>query len=160
MGSNPNDNIFRVRLTRYKGRHITLADGTRIQKGDLLLKIHLHNVVLLKSILPMMNDVKKGRYIYRAVELSLPKLASYVKNHPQYEHIKGIIGITMLNKGCHLLGFESHSISSISYKVLKWFTLMPIYLISVSQPLKSFKKQSPKYLLMSKDHLLMRYGHP
>lgn len=39
--------IMRVRLTKYKGREITLSDGTVIHKNDLLLKIHLHNIKLL-----------------------------------------------------------------------------------------------------------------
>lgn len=152
-------NIFRVRLMRYRGADVTLADGTCLQRGDFLLKIHLHNVVLLKEISPMLNNIKKGRYIYRLVENSLPGIASYIQNHPKSEQIKGIIGITILNKGCHSLGFETYSISSLCYRVFKWFTIMPIYLLSVSQPIKTFKKQSPKYLLMSKETLLARYGH-
>lgn len=158
VDSDPKRNIFRVRLMRYRGKGITLGDGTHLQKGDLLLKIHLHNVVLLKEILPMINDLKKARHIFRWVEKSLPGIASYVKNHPKAEQIKGLIGITMLNKGCHPLGFETHPISSLYYRSYKWFTLIPIYLLSVSRPFKTFKKQSPEYLLMSKDILMEKYS--
>ncbi len=43
-------NVFRVRLTRYKGKDVILSDGTRIKKNDVLVKIHLHNVKLLKEL--------------------------------------------------------------------------------------------------------------
>lgn len=159
VDTDPNRNIFRVRLMRYRGADVALSDGTCLQKGDLLLKIHLHNAVLLKELLPIINDVKKGKHIYRVIEKSLPGVASYIKKHPNYEQIKAIIGITTLNKGCRLLGFETCTISNLGYRMLKWFTIMPIYLLSVSQPIKTFKKQSPKYVLMSKETLLSKYSH-
>jgi hypothetical protein len=150
-------NIFRVRLMKYRGENITLADGTCIRKGDTLLKIHLHNVILVKSLSSMLNEVKKGKHIYRLVEASMPDLAAYVKNHHRCDEIKAIIGITMLNKGCRLLGFETYSIKSAPYRALKWVTQLPLYFISVSDPLKTVRKQSIKYLLMSKETLLERY---
>ncbi len=150
------ENIFRVRLTKYKGKNVTLSDGTVIRKNDVLVKIHLHNVALLKKLLPVASDVKRGRLIYRAVERSLPELARYVANHPNSDQIKGIVGITTMNRGCERLGFEIVDISSIVYKALKWIRLMPIHLLSVSRPFKTLGKHEPKYLFMSKPALLQK----
>jgi hypothetical protein len=155
---NLKSSTFRVRLTTYKGRNVCLSDGTKIQNGDILLKIHLHNVVLLKDMLPLRNEVKKARFLYRVIEKSLPDLALYVKNHPKCDEIKGIIGVTMLNRGCVNLGLESIHISSTLYKWFKWMSMMPIYLISVTQPFKNIKKHAPAYLFMSKDKILQKYG--
>jgi hypothetical protein len=157
-GCGKTDNIFRVRLTSYKGREVTLADGTRIRKNDLLVKIHFYNVALLKKLLPINSDLKKGKLIYTSVAASLPGLAEYVKRHPRSEEIKGVIGITHLNRGCSQLGFETVEIISRLYKCFKWCTLLPIYLLSVSEPLKTFKKNSPKYLFMAKSVLMEKYG--
>lgn len=152
------ESIFRVRLTSYRGRSIRLADGTHIRKNDILLKIHLHNVMLLKEMLPLMSDVKKGRYLYHSIERSLPDIAEYVKNHPKSDQIKGIIGITMLNRGGGHLGFETVPIVSMLYRLYKWTCLMPIYLLSATEPVRKFKKYTPAYQMMSKETLFQKYG--
>lgn len=41
-------NILRVRTTTYKGYNVTLSDGTEIHHNDILIKIHLHNIRILK----------------------------------------------------------------------------------------------------------------
>lgn len=147
--------IFRVRITKYKGREIVLSDGTKIQKNDLLLKIHLHNVRLIRELLCLNSEIKKGRYIFEQVKAGLPHIANYVRNHEQFSEIKGIIGITMLNKGCERLGFETFSIVNPFYKWFKTAVMMPI--IVVSQFRFSAFRRPPKYLFMSKDKLLTLY---
>ncbi|MBG9791974.1 hypothetical protein ABD76_05440 [Paenibacillus dendritiformis] len=149
---------FRVRLTSFRGRNVLLSDGTLIRRGDILLKIHLHNVMLLKNMLSIKSEIKKGKLLYRLIEKSLPDLAEYVRNHPKHDDIKGIIGITMLNRGGSGLGFETIQIRSALYKWIKYATMMPIYLVSANDPLKNLKKQTPAYLFMSKDVLMDRYG--
>ncbi len=149
---------FRVRITSFRGRHVLLSDGTMIKKGDVLLKIHLHNVMLLKNMMSIKSEIKKGKILYRLIEKSLPDLAEYVRNHPKRHDIKGIIGITMLNRGGSGLGFETIQISNVLYKWIKYATMMPIYFVSANNPLRNLKKQTPAYLFMSKDVLLNRYG--
>ncbi|SFL85831.1 hypothetical protein SAMN04487943_104341 [Gracilibacillus orientalis] len=151
-------NVFRVRLTRYKGRESILTDGTVIQKNDLLIKIHLHNAQLMKSIKNIKGDVRKAMVIHQNVERSLPQLAEYVNNHSNATDIKGIIGITMLNRGSSKLGFDTVEISSPFYKYFKCMALLPIYWLSVtSLSSNSFKKHHPCYLFMSKGKLLQKY---
>nr|WP_309143495.1 hypothetical protein [Bacillus sp. V3B] len=65
-------NIFRIRLTKYKGRKIVLSDGTQINKNDTLVKIHLHNVRLSKELKDVKSEIKKAKMIYRYVQKSLP----------------------------------------------------------------------------------------
>ncbi|MEV2361232.1 hypothetical protein ABND74_13340 [Paenibacillus larvae] len=158
IGQQGRKSTFRVRLTFYRGRDITLSDGTRINKGDILLKLHLHNIILLKNMNSLQNEIAKGRLLYRMVLNSLPDLAEYVHNHPKSREIKGIIGITMLNRGCGSLGFETIPISSKIYKWCKCITMLPIYFLSARSPLKFIKKQAPMYLFMSKHVLLNKYG--
>ncbi|MBD1380654.1 hypothetical protein IC621_10475 [Bacillus sp. IB182487] len=149
--------IFRVRLTRYKGREVVLSDGTIIKKNDTLVKIHLHNVQLLKELYNINNDIKRAVVVYKKIKESLPYLASYVEQHKKKEQIKGIIGITMLNRGSERLGFESFSITSRLYIWFKQLALFPIFLISSSNPARQ-KNKSPNYLFMSTKSLLGKYG--
>jgi hypothetical protein len=157
VGNAAGGNILRVKLLRYRGAEMLLADGTCIHKGDLLVKIHLHNVRLLKKMLTMSGEVKRGKYVYRRVEASLPELGAYIRNHRKFEEIKAIIGVTMLNKGTDSLGFETHPIPGAFYRIFKWATQLPLYCLFVSEPIRSLKKHSIQYIIMSKDTLLARH---
>ncbi|HWO75211.1 MAG TPA: hypothetical protein VNM69_04735 [Bacillus sp. (in: firmicutes)] len=153
--------IFRVRLTKYKGRNVVLSDGTQIQRNDILVKIHLHNVRLLKELSGINNDVKKSLLIYQQVKESMPYLTRYIERHQRNSEIKGIIGITFINKGIKRLGFEQVDIINPFYKWYKLITLYPIHFLSSSQSfLKGNKKPCPSYLFMSKDGLFNKYGNP
>ncbi|MEK5520715.1 YkoP family protein [Heyndrickxia sp. FSL W8-0423] len=150
--------IFRVKLTKYKGKTFLLADGTEIKKNDCLLKIHLHNVRVLKEVMSISHPVQRTRVIYKMVEQSMPLLAKFIESHQRKEEIKGIIGITMLNKGVKKLGFELMYPENRYYIHFKRLTQTPIFLISHSTlSMKKIKNQRPTYLVMSKEKLFEKY---
>ncbi|WP_172369518.1 YkoP family protein [Sporosarcina jiandibaonis] len=152
-------NVFRVRLTRYKGRQVVLSDGTLIKKNDLLIKIHLHNVRILQEMQRIDDNIKKTLFLYKKVQESLPGLAFFLLHHKNNDQIKGLIGITMIDKGYKRLGFESFSFSSRSYTWFKQISLYPIHILSISTPSSKRKKvRTPQYLFMSKDSLCEKYG--
>lgn len=155
-----NRNIFRVRLTRYKGRAVTLSDGTYIKKNDLLVKIHLHNVRLLKEV-QNFDDFKKSIFLYKKIQQSLPDLAFYITQHKHYNDIKGIIGITLIDKGYKRLGFDTFLCSSRIYYWFKRMALYPIHYLSTSKSntiKKNMSSPTPRYLFMSKNVLCTKYG--
>ncbi|MBM4762837.1 hypothetical protein [Bacillus sp. B15-48] len=153
------ENILRIRLTKYKGRNLVLADGTQINRDDLLVKIHLHNVKLLKELQEMKGELKKARKILYGVQKSLPNVELYVRNHHRSQEIKGIIGITSLNKGCHRLGFEVFEVSHPIYRWFKFMAFLPIEMVASSNT--SIKwlitNHKPSYLLMSTKTLSTLY---
>lgn len=154
------DNILRIRLTKYKGRDITLSDGTKISKNDILVKIHLHNVRLLKELKGINSELKKAKRIFQYVQRSLPGVECYIQNSPYAGKIKGVLGITSRNKGSERLGFEIFDITNPLYKYFKFCAFLPIGLISSrGSCFKDIvKHQQPKYLFMSKDKLTSLYG--
>ncbi|MDP4084146.1 MAG: hypothetical protein Q8934_05970 [Bacillota bacterium] len=148
--------VFRVRVTEYKGKEMILSDGVRINKHDLLLKIHLHNVRLLFDLLKVKNDIQRARLLYKVVLYSMPALAKYLKAHQKENCIKGIIGITMVNKGVKHLGFECFFPSNRFYRWIKKMGQLPISFLSVSS-IKSIRKHNITYLVMSKEKLYQTY---
>ena len=152
-------NIFRIRLTKYKGRNIVLSDGTQINKNDVLVKIHLHNVRLLKELRDIKSEIKRGKIIYRYVQKSLPKVENYIHNNEHFNEIKGIIGVTSLNKGCERLGFEMISISHPVYRWFKKFAFLPIEILSSHNFSIWYilKHHTPNYLFMSTSKLANMY---
>jgi hypothetical protein len=148
--------VFRVRLLRYRGQPLSLCDGTRIERGDLLVKLHLHNVHLFR-MLGEEHPFVRARKLQNLVAYSLPAVSQYIMQHPQSIEIKGVIGFTQLNRGCRQLGFDVWPIASRSFRLLKWLGLMPIFLLFTSQPLQARHKFEPKILAMSRSTLFARY---
>ncbi|WP_050615099.1 YkoP family protein [Bacillus testis] len=150
---------FRVRLTKYRGKDIVLSDGTKVCKNDMMLKIHLYNVKIMRDCMYIKNELTKGRAIFKRVKNAMPHLAEYIQNHPQEAKIKGIVGITMINKGFLPLGFECVYPTSKFYAIYKKATHIPIFLLSnASFSRGKLNKHQTVYLMMSKDKLLHFYG--
>lgn len=157
------ENILRIRLTKYKGRNVTLSDGTTIEKNDLLVKIHLHNVRLLKELRHFKSELKKVKIILEYVQKSLPGVEAFIRMNPHAEKIKGIIGITSRTKGSERLGFEVFEIIHPVYRYFKTLSFLPIHFISSRCSLKDLLVDyQPKYLFMSVQQLSSLYGktHP
>jgi hypothetical protein len=92
------------------------------------------------------------------VQDSMPHLASYIYNHPDKERIKGVIGITLLNKGYKPLGFECAFPENKFYTQFKKLSQLFIYVLSSSSiSVANIKKHHPVYLMMSKEKLLEKY---
>lgn len=150
--------VFRVRLTKYKGRDIVLSDGIKISKDDLMLKIHLHNVKLLEDFSHLKNGITKGRVVFKRVKESMPFLASFILNHPEKDRIKGVIGITLIRKGFRPLGFECVLPKNKLYCWFKKASQLLIFLLSRSSISDvNIKKIYPVYLMMSKEKLFELY---
>lgn len=154
------DNILRIRLTKYKGRDVTLSDGTTIRKNDILVKIHLHNVRLLRELKDMKSELKRVKTILNYVQKSLPGVEGFVRTNPRCAEIKGILGITSRARGSERIGFEVFDIVHPLYKWFKALAFLPISYISTRGA--SFKEilkdYQPKYLFMSVEKLTALYG--
>ena len=148
--------IFRVRVTKYKGKDVILSDGMKICKNDIMLKIHLHNISILHEFNSIRNELSKGRGLFKRVLESMPFLAEYVINHPEGARIKGIIGITLINKGFGHIGFECVRPNNKFYTWFKKTTQLPIYFLTSSDK-SNLKKHHAVYLMMSKEKLLEKY---
>jgi len=152
------ENIFRVRLTKYRGYPLQMEDGTRIIKGDLLVKIHLHNYLLVKKMVHLKSDVKRALFAHEIVKESMPGLAHFIKSHPQRDRIKGVIGVTVLNRGIKRLGFHSFELKNPFYRNWKRLYMAPLTALCQGKWSHLWNdKLEPKYLVMSKDTLLGTY---
>ena len=152
------ENIFRVRITHYKGYPLQLEDGVQIKKGDLLVKIHLHNHLLVRKMEHLQSDVRRALFVHDLVKESMPGLAHFMKSHPLQEQIKGVIGVTVLNRGVKRLGFHCFDLKNPIYRHWKMLYMAPM--TAFCQGDLSYlwsKKMEPKYLVMSKNVLLNRY---
>lgn len=153
LDHNQQKTLFRVRLTRYKGSRIVLSDQTVINKNDLLVKIHLHNVRLLTEIYQIKSDMRRAVYIYHMIKRALPRLTQYIETHQKAHEIKGIIGITSLYRGADRLGFEVWPINNPFYRTFKRATCAFINTLANHRG-----RHEPVYLLMSKEQMTIKYA--
>lgn len=152
------ENVFRVRVATYRGEPLALEDGQVIQAGDFFLKIHLYNYQLMKHMCHMDSDIRRALYVYEAVERSLPGLARYLYSHPKADQIKGIMGVTILNRGVKRLGFGTFDIKNQYYRAWKKAYMIPMYCLCHGQwKIGKNTKLDPKFVAMSKEQLFERY---
>lgn len=101
--------VFRVRLTRYKGAQIILSDGTKIKKNDVLVKIHLHNIKLMRELRTIESAVRKGMIIYQKVYISMPLLVDYISKHK-----KGMTSKELLESPCSIREWKDSVLKSLN----------------------------------------------
>ncbi|WP_134698861.1 hypothetical protein [Ammoniphilus sp. YIM 78166] len=151
-------NVFRVRLSTYRGAPLVLDSGDVIRSGDLLLKIHLYNYQLMKQMCHLESDIRRALYVYEAVEHSLPGLARYLSEHPRSNEIKAVLGVTVLNRGIKRLGFQSFELDNSLYRAWKKAYMIPMYCLCHGQwSLPSLQKLEPKFVVMGRTQLLQRF---
>jgi len=155
-------NIFRVVPLRYRGETLATADNQIINRGDLIVKIHIHNYYFATLCKGVKDELRLALLLRRHITQSLPELAHYLETMENRENIKGIVGTTMLHKGVQPLGF---SISDVPmdwfFRYKRWYLRLLLRIIHPDgkRRLQSWDHEMPlKRVYMSKETLLARYG--
>lgn len=147
-------NLFRLALKRYHGPEIYDKDGTLLaKKGDLVADIHLASVRL------QCKDSEIQKIGIRALSLvrkSLPGLAKFVAESPEYQNIKVLVGYTLLNRGIKSLGFQVQEVPT-SWTIRR-IAFMQRVIMSIYHPLGKARNNKrlgkPKLVWISKQQLL------
>jgi len=88
--------ILRIALGR-SAKDMTLSDGTRVERGEVVGELHLWN-----ERLPRMDEegpsLQWALTTYRLWRASLKKLTAYLENDPQFENIRAFRGESALLK--------------------------------------------------------------
>lgn len=156
------DGFLYARIIRYHGPTISLENGEQIVKGDRLLEIHLNNDILFKVGIQSQNTMRWMVQLIRALEDFLPVVAKILAKQPKYKEIKGLYGISLVNRGIKPFGFEVFDLSD------GWFTFLTrsylrlfMFLIHPHGRERLATKTDlliPKVIVMSRAVLLERYG--
>lgn len=147
-------NVFRISKTRFQGPDLYSQTGQLlVQRGDLVGEIHLDNPRLCTGT----NSCRQGIHLLGQVRSSLPGLASYVAENPEYRDIKVLLGLTLINQGAERFGFQVRSMPLTLSTRLAGF-LQKILLVLYASPgkarLKKYLHKHPKLVWISKQQLL------
>jgi len=162
--------ILRIALGR-STREITLSDGTRIERGEVVEELHLWN-----EHLPRMDEegpsLEWATKAYRLWGASLKKLVAYLEDEPQFANVRAFRGETAFLRDDLE---ESGLLERLGFDVLRmdrgdklrrfeefWENLYTWWLIWTFNPgslrRKDFFRLERAQLWISRQALLERYG--
>lgn len=106
------EEILRVGLVVHRGAPVVLADGTRIEPGDLLGEVHLGN----ERVEALRRQGLGGNALYfailRELKATLTALRRAVAEGKLDPHIKAFYAISLFHRGARILGFEVRPVRS------------------------------------------------
>lgn len=155
------NNIFRIVRMRYRGEPLFTSDNRVIDKGDLILKLHIHNYYFATLCRGLRDDLRVALLLRQQILHSLPQLAAYLNRMEERDEIKGIVGTTMLNKGVEPLGFSISDVPmGLFFRYKRWYLKLMLRMIHPDGKgrMKTLNHEMPlKRVYMSKEELLRRY---
>lgn len=157
--SNP---LLRLRVRPYHGNQpILLDDGTAIRKGDRIVELHLDNRQLFQLGALSSNSTQLAIQLIRGMQHLLPKVSERIQRDPAFRGVKGLYGISLMNRGPQQLGFTVVDLPrGIFAGITKWYLRLLLAVIHPSGNQRLQKKNEllvPKIIVMSSQELLARY---
>lgn len=151
-------NFLRLSITDYHGPELFEEDGGLLARsGDKVGEIHFDSARLQGKE----NNVQKVAIrALRMAKASLPELAVYVAEKPEYKEIKVFLGLTLINRGVKGLGFQVQDMPKTGFttaigllqKVIKW-----VYNPSSRTAAGRLSHEQPKLVWISKRQLFEKW---
>jgi len=98
--------VLQIGVARYRGRRLSLRDGTVVRAGDLVGTLHFHNKAVAALHDGKPDAVRSGILILRAFERSMKVLVRLSDEHPRYRAMKAIRATTIFYQAVENLGFD------------------------------------------------------
>ena len=145
----PNNTFLQIRLREYTDDEpLSLEDGERFVKGDRIVELHLNNDQLVELGRTSRNSTHLAIQMIRLIRDLLPMISQLLKTDPVYRDVKGLYGVTMINRGPEQLGF---SIFDLPKGPFSFFTRYYLRLLMyVIHPDGKKRLQTKKELLVPK----------
>jgi len=155
--------FIKVRLRKYtSSMPLALSDGEMFVKGDTVAELHFDNKMLVRMSLESKNSLRLATQMVRQAQHTFPRILHKIEVDPKYRDVKGLYGITMVNRGVEHLGFTVTDLpkglfASTTQIYLK--ILMSVLHPDGNDRLK-FRSDMlvPKTLGMSRKHLVELYS--
>lgn len=150
--------LLRVEFYRWRGRPITLPDGTRIQRGDRIAELHINNHVIAR--------LAQEGHALRLLPLfaaSFRALAAWSRKPTFPTDVRAIYGFTLLGRAAGRLGFTLRDRPpTIHTRLDRFFMtgLLALYNPEGTERLRHGRTYGsfPVEIWMSRTELLRRYG--
>ncbi|AOZ91848.1 polysaccharide deacetylase family protein [Paenibacillus crassostreae] len=153
----PVDPFLHYRLRPYKGKPVTLDNGSILENGSSIIELHFDNQKLFHIGMNSRSEVHLAIQMIRSMEKELPALAYQLMDNPEFRNAKALYGVSMINRGPEKFGFSIRDLPN------GWFAKSTnVYLkilMSIIHPAgkgrlkESPSKLVPKMIIMPVDYL-------
>lgn len=157
--------MFHYRIRAYHGQTLHLPDGQQIDNKDQVVELHFDNKRLFQVMSNSRSLMQVAITMIREVEKALPGMAQQLAARRELGKVRGIYGISMINRGSESFGFTVIDLPRGLFGRLTRFYLK--VLLSVLHPtgMKRLKDKravlTPKIMAMSMEEFSRRYvTHP
>ena len=155
------DPFLRLRIRKYAGSFpIRLEDGEVIRKGDLVAELHFDNELLMRLGAESRSIVHLTVQLIRRMEELMPRLSELLRR-PEYRDVKGLYGVSLINRGPQRFGFTVLDLPKGLYAtVTKWYLRVLLAVIHPEGMDRLGTKTElliPKIIAMSRKELMNRY---
>ncbi len=150
--------IFLVRIARYHAKPIGLPDGTRVERGDLVAELHLHNAVV-----PQLASRAGAFALVRGMAGDLGALAAWSRDPAFPAQVRALYGVTLLGRAAGRLGFTTRERPRTLMAWLDRLFMTGLLALYSPQGLARLRRGTtygsyPLEVWMSRDELARRYG--
>ncbi len=97
--------MFYYRVRPYHGKTLQLQDGQQIHNNDKIVELHFDNERLFKVMNKSKSLVQVAITMIREVEKALPLISRQLALRTDYRELRGIYGISLINRGSEGFGF-------------------------------------------------------
>jgi len=156
------DAIFHIRVVTYHGKTLQLSDGQTINHKDKVIELHLDNHKLYRMMTESKSMMHVAIRLIREVQKGLPKLAVQIAGRKEFEQVKGLYGVSMINRGAEQFGFSVLELPKGLFDFMTRLYLKMLLRVLHPSGKKRVKDQgkrlSPRIIAMSMDEFWRRYG--
>lgn len=147
-------NIYRINPIQYDGPDLVNEAGDLIaQAGDRVLELHVNSPRLQTA---ETDPVRIAIGVLRQTKNSLPVLARYIQQQPEYQDIQVLVSKTLLNRGLKGLGFEVTELEDTLHN--RWIGFMQRLILKVYHPQNEGTHMGqPKMVWMTRDVLMTKW---
>lgn len=153
----PADPFLHYRKRSYRGKALTLDNGSRLEKGDSIIELHFDNQKLFQLGVKSRSTVHLAIQMIRSMEKELPILAHQLMENDELRHAKALYGVSMINRGPEKFGFSIRDLPdgwfAKSTKVYLKILMSIIHPAGQDRLKESPSKLVPKMIIMPVEHL-------
>lgn len=152
--------LLGAQLARYRGRPITLPDGTQVAQGDWVINLHFDNHRLSAAA----RTASLWR-LARMIGEDMGALARWVATPGEMAQARALVGVTLMGRAAPRLGFTVRERPITLHAQFERFFMQGLMAIYNPEGVRRLERGTtyagyPVEVWMSRAKLLRRYGSP
>jgi len=157
------DDFVHGHVKTYRGPTLVLSDGTKIERGDLILNLHFNNEMMMRMAKEANGMTQLAVQLVRSGSAFLPFLARRLEHDPQLQKVKALYGVSLLYRGTRQFGFDVFDLPDGFFRSFAGVYLRLMMAVIHPDGKERIERRTqllvPKIVAMSREQFVSRYLH-